>query len=105
MTMLDHVGVQIGSMRGDDIGLHTKTQEEAHERRGEIAATGATHKTGIVIKGEQKGETMFAEKLGHDFQQGLSIELGPDLPMQPDGGACIHKVDNFHHVLYCFPSS
>jgi hypothetical protein len=46
------VRVQIGTMRGDDIGFHPKAQPEAHQRGREVAATGTAHKARIIIKGE-----------------------------------------------------
>jgi hypothetical protein len=96
----DHyVGVQIGAMRGDHIGLHPKTQQEAYQRRGEIAATRTTDEAGIILKGEQSRPTMLAQKLGYHLQQRFGIKLSSDLPMEPDRGACIHKVGNLDHML------
>ncbi len=86
-------------MRRDNIGFHPKAQQETHQRGREVAATGTAHKARIVIKGEQRRQAMLAEKLGDHFQQGLGIELSPDLPMQPDGGACVHEVGHLHHML------
>src|SRR5258708_20439903 len=45
-------GVHIGSMRGDDSGLHAKTEQEAHQRGGEIPSLRAADKAGVMVKGE-----------------------------------------------------
>jgi hypothetical protein len=52
-------------MRGDDIGLHAKTEQEAHERGGEIPSRRAEDLAGVIVKGEHLGQAMRAEKLGH----------------------------------------
>jgi hypothetical protein len=76
------------------LGITPTRPVEAHQRGREIAATGAAHKAGVMIKGEHGRQAVLAEKLGHHLEDCLSIELGPDLPMQPDGGACIDEVGN-----------
>src|SRR5260370_596386 len=98
MKALD-VGVQIGPMRGDDIGLHPKTEQEAHQRGGEIASRRAANKAGVIVKGEHLGQAMLAQKLGHRFQQGFRIEVTPHLTVQPDRGASVDEVGNLHHML------
>jgi len=64
MKALD-VGVQIRSMRGDDSGLHAKTEQEAHERGGEIPSRRAADKARVIVKGEHLGQAILAQKLGH----------------------------------------
>src|SRR5215831_4149284 len=98
MEPLD-IGVEIWTMRRDDMGFHSKTPEEAHQRGGEIAATWAADKAGIVIKGEPSRQAMRAQKLGDHLQQGFGIEIRSDLSMRPDRGACIHEVGDLNHVL------
>jgi hypothetical protein len=42
---------------------------------------------------------MLAQKLGYHLEESFSIELRPDLPMKPNGGTCIDKIGNLHHML------
>jgi hypothetical protein len=84
-----YIGVLVWTMRRDHIGLHPKTQQEAQQCRGEVAPGRAADKTRIVIKGEQSRQTMLAQKLGHDLQEGLGIEIGPDFSMKPNEDAGI----------------
>ena len=50
---------------GDDSGLHAKTEQEAHQRGGEIPSRRAADKAGVMVKGEHLGQAMRAHKLGH----------------------------------------
>jgi len=42
---------------------------------------------------------MLTQKLGYHLQESFRIEVGPDLLMQPDGGASVDEVSNLDHVL------
>src|SRR5215469_6329287 len=98
MKSLD-VGIFVWAMRRDHIGDHPHTPEKSHQCGGEIPSGRAADKAGVIVKGEQSRQAMLAQKLGHHLEERLSIELGPDLPMQPDGGACIDEVGNLDHML------
>ena len=70
-----HKAIQIGSTRGDDIGLHAKTEQEAHQRGGEIPSGRAANQAEVVVKGEHAGQAMLGEKLGHHFEERFGIEI------------------------------
>ncbi len=86
-------------MRGDDIGNHPSTPEEAHQRGGKIPSGRAANQAGIVVKGEHGWQAMLAEKLGHHLEERLGIKIAADLVVQPDRGAGIDEVGNLHHML------
>ena len=86
-------------MRRDDIGDHSDTPQEAHQRGGEIAALWAADKTGIIVKGQHAGQTVLAEKLDHHLEEGFRIKIAPHLAVQPDGGPCIDEVGNLDDML------
>ena len=92
-------------MRGDDVGLYPKTEQEPDQRRGEIPSRSTPDKARVIVKSEHVRETMLAQKLNYRFQQGFGIEIATHLAVQPDRGASIDEVGNLHHMLYCFPSS
>ena len=93
------VGILLGLPWRDDVGLNSKTQEAAHQRRREIAATGAADEAGIVIKGEQTRPSVLAQEMHHGFQCGLGVEIGMDLGIEQEGGPRIDKIADLHHVL------
>jgi hypothetical protein len=93
------VRVFVWPMRRDHMRNHPHTPEEAYQRGGEIASGRAANQAGVIVKGEHAGQAMLAQKLGDHLEEGFRIELGPDLPMQPDGGASIDEVGNLHHML------
>src|SRR5260370_28662122 len=98
MKPLD-VWILVWTMRRDHVAFDYHTQQKAHQCGREITPGRAAHKAGIIIEGEHGRQTLRAEKLGHDFQQGFGIEVRPDLLMQPDRGTSIHKVGDLHHML------
>jgi len=81
-------------MGRNHIGLHPKTEQEAHQGGREIPSTRTADQAGIIIKGEHARQAMLAEKLSHDLEERLGIELATRLAMQPDGGASIDEVGN-----------
>jgi hypothetical protein len=93
------VRIQIGSTRGDNIGYHPKTEQEAHQCRGEIPSGRAANKAWIIVKGEHGRQAMLAQKLDDRFKQGFGIEIATHLTVQPDGGASIDKIGNLHDML------
>ena len=86
-------------MRRDHIGNHPDTPEKAHQRGREIASGRAVNQAGVIVKGEHPRQAILAQKLGYHLEEGLCIELGPDLSMQPDGGASIDEVGNLDDML------
>jgi hypothetical protein len=93
------VCIQIGPVRGDDIGYHSHTPKEPHQCRGEIPSQSTFDKAWVIVKGKHPGQAMFTQKLGHGFQQDFSIEIATHLAVQPDRGASIDEVGNLHHML------
>jgi hypothetical protein len=93
------VRIQIGSMWGDDIGYHPKTEQEAHQRGREIASGRAANQTGIIVKREHPRQAMLAEKPGHHLKECFGIEIAAHLAVQPDRGASIDKIGNLDHML------
>lgn len=70
-----HGGIESGSARRDHVGDHCHTPEKAHERGGEIAATGTAQQAGIILKGEHAGQAMPAQKRDHHLEERLGIEI------------------------------
>jgi hypothetical protein len=93
------VRVFVWAMRRDHIGNHPHTPEEAHQRGREIASGRAANQARVIVKGEHPRQAILAQKLGDHLEEGFRIELGPDLPMQPDGGASIDEIGNLDDML------
>ena len=81
------------------MGFDPHAQQHPYQGGGEIPSTGTAHKTRIVVKGEHGRQTMLAQKLRHHFRQAFGVEVSPNGPAQPDGGARIHEIGDFHHML------
>ena len=78
---------------------HPHAPKKAHERGGEIPSSSTANQTGVIINRQHSRQAMLAEKLGNHLQESFRIEVGPDLPMQPDRGTSIDKVSNLNHML------
>ena len=55
--------------------MHAKTEQEAHERGGEIPSRRAEDLAGVIVKGEHLGQAMLAQKLGHHLEESFGIEI------------------------------
>jgi hypothetical protein len=93
MKALD-VGIQIGSMRGDDIGLHAQAEQEAYERGREIPSRRTADLAGVIVKGEYPvrawGQAMLAHKLGHHLARALR-RRNRHVPLGATRSRCQHR--------------
>ena len=102
MKALD-VRLQIGPVRGEDIGYHPYTPKEPHQCGGEIPSQSTSDKAWVIVKGERLGQAMFTQKWGYCFQQGFSIEIATHLAVQPDRGESRDEVGTLHHPAFACP--
>jgi hypothetical protein len=84
--------------------LHAKTEQEAHQRGGEIPSRRAEDLAGVMVKGEHLGQAMRAQKLGHH----LARELRHRNCHAPGGATrsrCQHRRSwrSLPHVAACPP--
>jgi hypothetical protein len=93
------VGIVVWTMRRDHIGYSPYTPEKAHQCGGEIPSGRATHKTGVIVKGEHPRQAMLGEKLGPHLEKSFGSEIAAHFAVQPDRGACIDEVGNLDHLL------
>ena len=98
-----HGGVFVWPMRWADIRFDPHAQQQPDQGGGEIPSTRAPHKARIIVKGEHGRQTVLAQKLRHHFQQAFGVEVSSNAPAQPNRGARIHEIGNFHHPAFVCP--
>ena len=54
---------------------HSEAEQEAYQRRGEIASRRAADQARVIVKGEHTRQAMLAEKLGHHLEEDFRIEI------------------------------
>src|SRR5919202_269149 len=94
-----HKGVLIWPPGGTARDLDPQAMQQAHQRRGEIAALRAAHEARIAIQGDRLWEALRAEGVDDRLEGRLGREILADLGVDEDRGADIHGIEHLDHAL------
>jgi len=78
---------------------NTQTPQEAAKGGREIASTRGPDPPRITIEGDRARPSLLSQDVGHRLQGCLRMKIGVHLRGEDDGGAHIHHVQDFHHML------